>query len=282
MTLALLTLAPLLLASGQEAQRVRLAEAWPELTRSARKEVARDVARLRAARTPEMTAGAHADLVAAGAGAAPELFRALGKERQEAARERLEGVLAAVLAPEHAGLVAQHFEEDSAAVRAFALECAATWREPRIRDAAEAALARVREAKRPDPRERAAAALCATACGSTDGLEVLLEVARTDWKRRGEALRAALESVRGPEATARLGAHLQDDRRTTVAALRLLAGCGDASARPLVRPLLDSSDNSIRVAAINACRGIVDGAPPLEKLPVFDAIERARAWKERL
>ncbi len=36
------------------------------------------------------------------------------------------------------------------------------------------------------------------------------------------------------------------------------------------------------VGAINALRGIIDGDPPLDKLPVFEAIERADKWKSRL
>jgi hypothetical protein len=51
---------------------------------------------------------------------------------------------------------------------------------------------------------------------------------------------------------------------------------------PRVRFFLDDDDNQVRVAAINACRGIVDGAPPEEQLPVFEAIESAKKWKERV
>jgi hypothetical protein len=45
--------------------------------------------------------------------------------------------------------------------------------------------------------------------------------------------------------------------------------------------LLDDTDNSIRVAAINAMRGIVDGELPITNLPVFEAIELAKKWKEK-
>jgi hypothetical protein len=51
---------------------------------------------------------------------------------------------------------------------------------------------------------------------------------------------------------------------------------------PLVLPFLDTNDNTLRIAAINALRGIVDGEPPIERLAVFDAIEMAKTWKERL
>jgi len=48
-----------------------------------------------------------------------------------------------------------------------------------------------------------------------------------------------------------------------------------------VKRELDSTDNSIRIAAINAMRGIVDGDLPIANLPVFEAIELAKKWKER-
>ena len=50
----------------------------------------------------------------------------------------------------------------------------------------------------------------------------------------------------------------------------------------LVRGFLDVSDNRLKVAAINALRGMYDREPPLEKLPVFEAIDMAEAWKGRL
>jgi hypothetical protein len=88
--------------------------------------------------------------------------------------------------------------------------------------------------------------------------------------------------VRGPEATARLAPALEGERDGAVAALRLLAGCGAADVVGRIRPHLDSTDRGLQLAAINALRGIVDGAPPLATLPVFEMIERAKAWKARL
>ena len=54
------------------------------------------------------------------------------------------------------------------------------------------------------------------------------------------------------------------------------------SATGSIRRFLDHEDNQLRVEAINALRGIVDGEPPFENLLVFDAIEPAGKWKERL
>ena len=51
---------------------------------------------------------------------------------------------------------------------------------------------------------------------------------------------------------------------------------------PVVGLHLDSDDNQVRVAAINALRGIVDGQGPLEELSVFGAIELAKTWRARV
>ena len=48
------------------------------------------------------------------------------------------------------------------------------------------------------------------------------------------------------------------------------------------RQCLDDDDNSIRVATINALRGMVDGDLPVEQLSVFEAIEMAKQWKSKL
>jgi len=134
-----------------------------------------------------------------------------------------------------------------------------------------------------DPEERYATALCAASAGSIAGLEVLHVAAQKSWERRGTELRAAVEGARGPEATKVEIAKLEGaDQKQKVAILRMLAGCGDASALPSIKRFLDDDDNQIRVAAINACRGIVENAPPEEQLPVFEAIEIAKKWKAKI
>jgi HEAT repeat protein len=115
------------------------------------------------------------------------------------------------------------------------------------------------------------------------GLDVLHDAGLKSWERRGEEIRSAIEGARGPEATQIELKKLEAaDQKQKVAVLRMLSGCGDASALPSIKRFLDADDNQIRVSAINACRGIVEGAPPEEQLPVFEAIEIAKKWKERI
>jgi hypothetical protein len=274
----LCVLAPAAVAQEGELERL---EAWPELADAAR--VKQDVARLRKARTDEMASQAHAALVADGAMVAPLLFAALAKEEDAGARERLSSVLDAVVDARHTRLLAREFEARSPLVRAYCLRRAAAFPDAGIRAPAEQALARTAGAEKADERrERVLAALCVTSTGSIGALEVLAECAASEWKTWGADVRTVLEEVRGPEAARVAAAGLPGERVRELAALRLLAGCGDTASKSRVRPYLDSSDRELQLAAINALRGIVDGELPLEQLPVFEMIEVAEAWKKRL
>jgi len=268
-----------------EEEPQRLA-AWPESDKELERQITKDLARLRKASTEGMEEGGREGLLAAGDAAGPALLKALGKERDDAARARVAEVLTAVTGWPHTRLFAAEFEDRSEHVRLFALERAAAFPDPEIREAAEAAHAAAKKragTKREVADELYLASLALASAGSLEGFDALVERALSDWGDSGRALRAATEGLRGPEATTLLAEPLEGDRKHKVAALRLLAGCGDAeTAVPLVRPYLDSTDNSIRVAAINALRGIVDGDLPLERMSVFEAVELAGKWKERL
>lgn len=266
-------------------------DAWPALDRDVEDVVETDVERVRKARTPEMAEFAREGLIGVGAGAAPHLIEALGAEKDEAARGRLVEILTAVTDAPHTRLLAAEFEHDALEVRVFCLGRAAAFPDAGTGEAAAAAYERVvawkddrRNQRKYDVREHDAAALAATAGGSFVAFDHLLALAREDWGERGGPIRVALTAVRGVEATRRVTPALaSDERREIVAALRALSGCGDREeAVRDVAPFLDSDDNSIRVAAINALRGIVDGDPPIEQLSVFDAIELAKQWQERL
>ncbi|MEM7310892.1 MAG: hypothetical protein AAF682_29755 [Planctomycetota bacterium] len=286
--LCLLPAAPWALAppeAGQEREDVERLEAWPELPKDAKKGLKTQIERLRKARTEEMGRSAHAELVAMGAGAAPQLLVKLGKEKDEAAAARIEAVLAAVTGAAHTRLLAAEFGHRSQAVRIWTLERVAGFPDAGTREAAESALQRagkVAEPEKADRREHLAAALATTAAGSLEGLEHLHARARKAWGKHGARMRAALEGVRGPDATRAVSAKLSGDREAKIAALRLLAGCGDDGAKARIKPFLADNDNSLRIAAINALRGIVDGDPPLERLPVFEAIELAKKWQARV
>jgi hypothetical protein len=257
-------------------------DAWPKLPDADRTK--KDIERLRRASTPKMGEEALAALTADGAGVVPLLLPIYEKERDEAVLGRVRTVLDAVTAKPHTRLLAKEFAHRSVRVRVWALARAAGCADKEVAPAAEEALAKVRtQGEKADPEELYRAALCTTASGSLAGLDVVRERALTHWNDSATELRAALASVRGAEASQKISPTLaQGSREEQLAGLRLLAGCGDPSTTGAVRPFLDSTDNLLRIEAINALRGIVDGEQPLDKLPVFEAIELADKWKLRL
>ncbi len=268
-----------------EKQEIERLEKWPKVDQET---VKTDVERLRKARTAGMGEAARESLTATGAGVVPLLLPKLGVEKDEAARKRIAKVLDGVTGAEHTRLLAEYFGDRSRPVRSWALRRVALFPDDGVRAAAEKAYqAATKKKKRSDSEEEEvfAAALCAASTGSFTGFEAITGRASKEWSKNGKAIHVALAALRGREATKRVAPLLteRDSRKEKVAALRLLAACGEGhGATSVVAPLLDSTDNSLRVAAINALRGIVDGDPPLDKLSVFEAIERANKWKARL
>jgi hypothetical protein len=284
LTSSLVSSAPRATASWPQkpAEEIKYAEAWPTVDK---RKVKVEVERLRKARVPEMGDQAHLALVAFGPGAAPLLLEKLGKEKGEEALERIEAVLLKLTDATHTRLLSLYFSNKDAHTRIWAMTRVAGFPDAGVRAAAEKAFKAADKRKRDrDPKEVYAAALCCASSGSFSGFEIICVDAESKWKQHGRLAHVALTALRGAEATAKVKSLLEDsERKRKVAGLRLLGAVGDKeTATGLVRPMLDSTDNSLRVAAINALRGIVDGDPPLEKLPVFEAIERANKWKSRI
>jgi hypothetical protein len=243
-----------------------------------------DIERLCKARTPEMGTQAHDALKACGASAVPFLLERYGKERDKDAVERLREVLLETTDATQTRLLAKHFTSKSTAERTFALWRTAAFPDPELAAPANAALESVKkQGEKADPEEGYAAALCAASAGSNQGMETLWAAALKQWDSRGVEIRTAIEPLRGAESTKWVIEKAKDGAlKEKVAVLRLLAGLGDKSSTSFVRPYLDESDNTLRVAAVNALRGIVDGDLPLEQLPVFEVIEMAKQWKLKL
>ncbi|MBM3975622.1 MAG: hypothetical protein FJ299_01375 [Planctomycetes bacterium] len=299
MLLPLLLLFPLstALATGAAAQTAVVAEtgpkltAWPAVPADKAEALAADVQRLRKAHTPEMGKQAHDALTAIGAAAVPSLLPALEKEVNEAARERVRALLVELIAPEHTRLLAKEFTSKLPAVREFALLRAAAFPDAGLREDAEKALAFTK----PDPKKKIkppplapdeayAAALCCASSGSIAGLFELHERATKQWAPRRAELTTALNAARGKPASEFLLPLLEhEDRAKRVAAINMLGACGDKeTAVPRIKPFLDDVDGGLKISAINALRGIVDNAPPIDNLSIFEAVEEAKKWQKRV
>ncbi|HPF15724.1 MAG TPA: hypothetical protein PLJ12_15780, partial [Planctomycetota bacterium] len=265
---------------GEKKEPERLKE-WPELTD---KSALKEVQRLVKARTEAMGIDAAEKLQAVGAPVAPLLIKELERARDKQAIARIEDTLEVITGAPHTRLLAEEFQNKSAAVRRFALYKVARLADPGVREAAEAAykIAAAEDTKW-ESRDRYLTALCCASSGSLAGWADLKELARKKWGDYRSDLSMALPHVRSDALTAEIIASVHsEERQDQVDCLRLLSVAGTRTAIDYVKPLLDSGDASIRVAAINTCRGIIDGDPPLAELSAFQAIELAKKWKDRL
>jgi hypothetical protein len=119
--------------------------------------------------------------------------------------------------------------------------------------------------------------------GDASRLDAIDAVIQSDWLERAAELRRDFAGVdRGPLAEAAAGYLKRRPRKEKIAGLHMFELFGDAAQAKLVRSFLSESDTTIRLAAIDACRLVVDGEPPLEKPSMTEIIERAEAWKARL
>lgn len=268
-------------ATKFDPSKVTYLKEWPKPAN--KEQLVTDIDRLVKAAIPEMAEGGKQGILGVGTPAVPFVLERYGKEKDEDVLKRVKEVLDAITKPEQARLLAQDFAHRDVLHRTYAMWRAAKWPDPQIKPQAEAAWAKVvKQGEKADPDERYAAALVTTASGSPAAFEAIFEIAQKSWAKRGGELRVALESLRGADSTKTLLAKLTGERKARIAALKMLAGCGDKSAVPTLKPLLDDNDNEIRVVTINALRGIVDGDGPLEQLSAFEAIEMAKKWRDRI
>jgi HEAT repeat protein len=266
-------------------QKIERLEAWPELERKLRSRLKIEIDKLRKAATPGMESSAREALAELGAKAAPRLLLALAGERKQEARERFASVLEELTDARHTRLLAEFFDNKSLELRVFCLRRVAGFPDPGVRAAAEKAWKRIcalDEKDRADERELYGAALAATSSGSIQALDAVLERAKSNWRKEAKTIRAACEGARSESATEKLLKRLKGTKQERLAALRMLSGCGTKTALPELKLLLNSSNQPVRMATIDALRGIVDGAPPLGKTSVFDTIREIDAWKERI
>ncbi len=264
------------------AQKIKRLTAWPQAARAA--ELRKEIRRLRAARVPEMAASARAALLEAGAATVPYLLPLLEKENDQEVLAHMREILDTVTGPPHTRLMAEYFSHRAIAVRLWALERCSRLPDPGLRPAVKEALEKLaKRGKKADEQERLAAALCLASTGSEEALKELLTGLDKYWKRWGETALIALEALRGSGSTELLADLLvEEERSRRLLGLRLLGACLDLKRADIVLPFLEGSDSGLRIAAINLLRQAFDGDPPLERLPVFEAIERANKWRAQL
>ena len=256
--------------------------AWPKPKSPS--ELKDQVARLRQERSKDLAAEAQLALTAMGSSAAPLLIHSLGKEKSKAAGERIRFALASILDQQHSRLIAESFDNKSLEIRVWALITVSRTPDLGLQKTIQGHWKTLtKRGDKAEEIERYAAGLCLLSVQDTQGLEPVLSATLSHWKQRAPEIRSVLDGLRSPTLDKALQEHLKaEDRKMQSAALRLIAAGGTRATLSAVAPFLDSGNPTLRVDAINACRVLVAGEAPRERIPVFEAIELAKSWKARL
>jgi len=119
--------------------------------------------------------------------------------------------------------------------------------------------------------------------GQADQLDAIDAVIQEDWLTRATELRADFAGINRKPLADKAAEYLQRrPRKEEIASLHLFELFGEKDQAKKLLHFLSESDTSIRLAAIDACRVVVDGEPPLNKPSMTEIIERAESWKSRL
>lgn len=253
-------------------------KAFARLTTLQQKAVQEDLVALRRAEKEEDRAAARQRLTAAGEGIVPLVLDAT-KQYVEAGRMgEIETLLRAALTDPDLHLAWTHLKKSAPEpIRAHltrryadsAREDATGFLRPLLKDAM------------PSVAYEAARGLVRR--GDREGLPPVQEAMRARWTQEAARLRADFAGVeRGPLADVSHPFLSSTKIQDRLLGLRLFELFGVREHARLLLPALSESDTTLRLAAIDACRVVIGGEPPLDKPSMTQIIEHAEAWKKKL
>ena len=253
-------------------------QAFAKLSGSQRKQARGALAALRGGRTVEARAEGYATLQELGEGVVPLLLGDWAALVEAERLAELQTLLDALLAADALHLAWQ--EVASAAPGAARAYVVRRWRDSDRKDLLEFLGARLADA---DPEVAYAAAVGLLRRGDTRGWQPVVDYVTEHWVARAAAIRADFAGLERGPLTGRAAAALDARKRTDrLAGLHLFELFGVPEQAALLMPALSESDTTLRLAAIDAARAVVDGAAPLERPSMTEIIERAEAWKKRI
>ncbi len=212
-----------------------------------------------------------------GVGIAPVLLGAMHDRQKPKIVERLGFFLDQLLKKEHAPLLIQEYRPKNKTLSLYIVRKLASFEDkafiPFLKKAS----------KNPAPNVVKTAKLALASLGENSTLPYLAKMARDSWQTENRQIRSAALGLHGKKAGELLIPMLgKADDDLKIGILRILAVAGTKDTASAVSRYLDSTKHQIRVAAVNALRGIVDGDAPYANLSVFSAIEEVKKWKRRV
>ena len=251
------------------------ATAWPKLEPRQQERIG-ELMKVFTMRKEDLYEQSHEELVAFGAGAAPLLIQRL-TDFATNQNAQVRPVLDEITDASHATLIAKHARDQRVVVRHWVISRLASFADPSMAPVLK------QGTKDKDADVQFEAALGLAGLGDLQAFDIVFDRCVADWGAVGKRVHAVLTPARGPAGTKWLVTRMAKAQfKEQVTCLKLLRALGTDEAKPVVVPLLDSSDHTLKREAINVLRAIVDGQPPLETLSVFDAIEQAKEWKRRV
>jgi hypothetical protein len=133
-----------------------------------------------------------------------------------------------------------------------------------------------------DPLTAFYAALGALALKQQEALPDVMAYARRNWIAIAPLVAEVLPAARSPDCGKWLFEHIaKAPAADQMTGLRLARHLMVKDQSVILRTYLGASDNAVKREAVNAAR-VLHGEPPLENLPVFQVIEMAELWKQKL
>jgi hypothetical protein len=257
----------------QDDQPKKLDE-WPVLKDTDKDRVLPLVGQFKKA-DPELQAAAARDLQTIGAGAAPLLLQQVS-DRGENVNAQLFTLFDTMLDRPHAALMARECKKPRLELRRYLIK--------RLCAFADRDVLAVLQATTKDKDELTAfyAQLGALVLQQRDAVAPVLTYTKTHWKEVGDFVATVLPAGRSTDTgTWLFDAITKAPPADQMAGLRLLRYLAMKEKASLLRHYLEASDHTVKKEAINTAR-VLHGEPPLENLPVFQAIEMSKEWLKKL
>lgn len=247
---------------------------WPALKDTDKDRVLAFVGQFRKA-DPQLHAEARKQLVALGDAAAPLIMQQVS-DRADNTNTHLFAVLDEVLTARHTALMAREAKKPRIELRRYLIQ--------RLCRLGDPDLAAVFESLQKDKDEQTVfyAQLGLLALKRRESLPAVLAYTKTRWSEVNTLVAEVLTPARSRElGDAVFEAIAKAPAVDQMTGLRLLRYLMVKEQGVILRGYLEASDHTVKREAVNTAR-VVHGEAPIDNLSVFQAIEQAKQWLQKL
>jgi hypothetical protein len=260
-------------AAGTQDKQGKLGE-WPALKDTDKDKVLALAGQFRK-QNPQLHEEAKQQLIALGDGALPLLLQQTS-DRADNTNAQLFAVFDAMLGPRHAALMARETKKERVELRRYLTRRLCRFGDPDM--------APIFGTLQKDKDELTAfyAQLGLLALKHREALPPVLAYTKGHWNEVGALVAETLAPARSQElGEAVFEAIAKAQATDQMAGLRLLRYVMVKDQTVILRRYLEASDHAVKREAVNTAR-VLHGEPAVENLSVFQAIEQAKQWLQKL